>query len=262
MEQLTRDAPKRPAATFFTETFKHVIYHALAGGILAGVAFVTPSLRTLTVPLYVPVIVGVASALVASFFYRRRKQPGVITNSYGVIRGRDEVMEVNLQLMVDRSQKAKEARSILSTRVTQWAQADTSKHRTVFRATLDDAIEHGVLVKRVWNICSPDDARRLLEIMEKHKGKAGHSISVYFDVPHSVMPEILVIDKEVASVSLPQNSNPRTVAAATIMTDKPSIELVEQYFDTLFEQGLVAFKNGQPQAVVVKRLEKKAAAKR
>jgi hypothetical protein len=170
--------------------------------------------------------------------------------------GRQTVMQANVELLKQRKRVSPESGVICSTRFTHWPTNEASVPRTAFRQELDDAItKEGREVRRLWNINSPYDAERLGTIIDRYKGFSGVSIRVLFDIPDYVIPELLIVNDKLGSISLPQTRNPQGIESTVAFTDARSITILRQYFDILWDRADKALDSGEVVGVVLKRVQ-------
>ena len=91
---------------------------------------------------------------------------GLITRKASVVRGRQDATRANLALLRERNKVPLNARIIRSTRFGQWPKSEVLEQRSEFRRELDTMIlQEGTDVRRIWNVSSIEDLKRLQEIL-------------------------------------------------------------------------------------------------
>jgi hypothetical protein len=185
----------------------------------------------LSVPAWT-ILVAAALAMVFSIVLL------IITRKASVVRGRQDATRGNLALLKERSKVAMNARIIRSTRFGRWPQGEILEQRSAFRRELDTMIlQEGADVRRIWNISSIDDLRRLQEILERYRGQGNHSIRAYFKMPDHALPELLVVDHRGASMSFPSTRSPRELDWMIRFRREALVVVVRDYFDVLWDRA-------------------------
>jgi hypothetical protein len=129
-------------------------------------------------------------------------------------------------------------RAIRSTRFGRWPQGENLPNRTNFRQELDKAIlGETTLVQRIWNVSSAADAYRLREMLKKYEGRENHYIRLYFNIPDHVMPELLIVEKRGASISLASMGKQQSLDWAILFKRQDLIQVIRDYFDVLWEHA-------------------------
>jgi hypothetical protein len=189
-------------------------------------------------PLWAYILSYIGFAVLISFLFFKSR---VRTK-----RGREVSMAHNVELLQERVNASQERGLICSTRFASWPLAEASPYRTAFRREIDNAVvKEGRSMRRIWNISSLDDCRRLQEILERYKGNPNKSIRVLFDIPDYLLPEILIVNGEVASISFPQQRNPLSLEAALVVRDKEAVRTIQEYFDNLWNHSERALEAGR-----------------
>jgi hypothetical protein len=162
----------------------------------------------------------------------------VITRKASAVRGRQDATRGNLALLKERSKVALNARIIRSTRFGRWPQGEVLEQRSAFRQELDTMIlQEGADVRRIWNVSSIDDLKRLREVLQKYRGHANHSIRAYFELPDHILPELLVVDRRGASMSFPSTRSPRELDWMIGFRREDLVAVVRDYFDVLWDRA-------------------------
>jgi hypothetical protein len=163
---------------------------------------------------------------------------GLITRKASAVRGRQDATRGNLALIRERSKVPLNARVIRSTRFGLWPQGEVLEQRSAFRQELDTMIlEEGADVRRIWNISSVDDLKRLQEVLKKYHGRENHSIRAYFDLPDHALPELLIVDRRGASMSFPSTRSPRQLDWMIRFRREDLTSVVRDYFDVLWDRA-------------------------
>jgi hypothetical protein len=187
--------------------------------------------RSLSVPAW---LILVAALLVLTFSIVLL----AITRKASVVRGRQHATQGNLALLKERSKVPLNSRIIRSTRFGRWPQGEVLEQRSSFRQELDTMIlQEGADVRRIWNVNSIDDLKRLREILKKYRGHSNHSIRAYFELPDHAVPELLVVDRRGASMSFPSTRSPRELDWMIRFRREDLVDVVRDYFDVLWDRA-------------------------
>jgi hypothetical protein len=187
--------------------------------------------RNLSVPAWV-ILIAALLVLVFSIVLL------AITRKASVVRGRQDATQGNLALLKERSKVALNSRIIRSTRFGRWPQGEVLEQRSSFRQELDTMIlQEGADVRRIWNVSSIDDLKRLREILEKYRGHGNHSLRAYFELPDHALPELLVVEHRGASMSFPSTRSPRELDWMIRFRREDLVDVVRDYFDVLWDRA-------------------------
>lgn len=163
---------------------------------------------------------------------------GLITRKASVVRGRQDATHANLTLLRERNKVPPNARIIRSTRFGQWPRSEVLEHRSEFRRELDTMIlQEGSDVRRIWNVSSIEDLKRLQEILERYRGHGNHSIRAYFSLPDHILPELLVVERRGASMSFPSTRSPRELDWMMRFRREDLVAVTRDYFDVLWDRA-------------------------
>lgn len=159
--------------------------------------------------------------------------------------GRWNTMSVNLNILKSRHDFKTENSKIYSTRLTHWPLQEANMDRSNFRAELDQAImTEKREVKRIWNIGNKEDAQRLMEILSKYQNYNNISIRYFTNLPVYTLPELLVVNSDIASTSYPQKRNPFEIEACEVYRNDKSIRILENYFEIMWDNATKLLENG------------------
>lgn len=179
-----------------------------------------------------------------------------ITRKGYVVRGRLGSTRANVDLLRRRSKVPLAARVIRSTRFGRWPANEVLEYRNTYRRELDAAIIHeGVDVRRIWNISSKEDCRRLREVLDRYRGRTNHSIRAYFAFPDHILPELLVVDGGGASISFPSTRTPHQLDWMIRFTRRELVLVVRDYFDVLWDRAERMLDAGEIADACLRRLE-------
>jgi hypothetical protein len=119
-------------------------------------------------------------------------------------------------------------------------------NRSDFRQELDKAIlNEGTDVRRIWNVNSLDDTRRLREIIDKYKGNDNHSIKAYFGLPDHDVPELLIVERQGASISFVSTRTPHRLDWAIFFKRADLAHVIRDYFDVLWDRAELILDAGE-----------------
>ncbi|MBT8226455.1 MAG: hypothetical protein HKP61_03565 [Dactylosporangium sp.] len=184
-----------------------------------------------TVPVWIIFLASLVALASGAFLF-------LASRKGSTVRGRHDATRANVSLLRSRCRIDPSARVIRSTRFGRWWTQEILESRTNFRQELDKAIiDEGCDVRRIWNISSPDDIRRLREMMKKYRGRANHSIRAYFSLPNHALPELLIVDGTGASMSFPSTRSPHDLDWTIHFHRRDFILVVRDYFDVLWDRA-------------------------
>jgi hypothetical protein len=193
---------------------------------------------TITAPAWLVMIVSLIGVAAAIFVF-------TTTRKASVVRGRDDATSANVDLLTSRNKLDPSSQVIRSTRFGRWPQGATYDNRERFRKELEKAIlTDGADVRRIWNISSSDDVQRLRELLEKYRGRDNHSIRAYFGVEDHLLPELLIVDKCGASVSV-SSTKTRQLDWVISLKRADLIYVVQDYFDGLWDRAEKILDSGE-----------------
>ena len=147
--------------------------------------------------------------------------------------GRENAMMANVELLKIKEPRDAAHKYILSTRFSLWLSSEVSRPRTEFRSLLTEKIKNGVEVKRIWQIRNKEDLEKLSFYLEQYKNY--DNISIKCLVGKSPLPEILCVYGKVASISIPQQTDPYKMITAIHFYNKRAIKRLEKYFNAVWE---------------------------
>ncbi|RLI78300.1 hypothetical protein DRP05_07650 [Archaeoglobales archaeon] len=147
--------------------------------------------------------------------------------------GREDAMMANVELLKIKEPRDATHKYILSTRFSLWLSSEVSRPRTEFRSLLTEKIKNGIEVKRIWQIRNEEDLKKLSSYLEQYKNY--DNISIKYLVGKSSLPEILCVYGKVASISIPQDTDPYKMVTAIHFYNKRVIKRLEKYFNAIWE---------------------------
>lgn len=147
--------------------------------------------------------------------------------------GRDDSMEANTRII---SAKMKKNTHISSTRITFWPHNESSTNRMDFRRALNEKIDSGYYVRRIWQINADNDIDKLELFLKMHENRDNYSVKCFCGNNFSI-PEILITDK-IACVSIPQPENPRELTNTYHFKNKKDIRSWQNYFEVLWNSSI------------------------
>jgi hypothetical protein len=218
----------------------------------AVLAYTSQSLSpTAPVPVYAFVVshAVMAMAIIVAWRFRR----------HSTAFGRSITMQENVRLLKLRTSLKPEKSVIRSTRFTRWPLSEESPIRVAYRNELDQAVlVEKREVRRIWTINNKEDAERLKVIVERYKNNANISIRLFFDVEPYMIPELQVINSQTASISFPQSRNPQSIDAGTVVTDPDSVQVIQNYFDVLWDNAKAVLDGGRVNDVTMRSVDARA----
>jgi len=215
-----------------------LIWIVMAGASGATLVFLfgTTSLRKVadsrvTLPAWL-MLLGAITALVFALFFRS------VTKKATAVRGRAGATAGNLALLREREKVKLSDRVVRSTRFGRWPSGEVLDHRSSFRQEIDHMVlDEGIDLRRIWNVSSLDDVRRLREIVKKYQGHPNHSIRAYFQVPDYLTPELLIVEGRGASISFPSIRSPYDLDWMIRFRREDLVAVIRDYFDVLWDRA-------------------------
>jgi hypothetical protein len=184
-----------------------------------------------SIPAWI-ILLSAIIVLLSALFFRS------ITKKASAVRGRIDATAGNLSLLRERERVRISDRVVRSTRFGRWSQSEVLDHRSFFRQEIDQMVlTEGTDLRRIWNISSLGDAKRLREVLEKYKGHSNHSIRAYFQIPDHLMPELLIVEGRGASISFPSIRSPYDLDWMIRFRREDLVAVMRDYFDVLWDRA-------------------------
>ena len=113
-------------------------------------------------------------------------------------------------------------------------------------------------MKRIWNVKDREDAARLEEVTARYEGQPNVSIRTFLDLPPFLLPEVLVVNDEGASLSFPQLRDPFGLEACLFFADPLAVGTVREYFDVLWNNARSVVDSGKVVEATARLIRKRA----
>lgn len=212
-----------------------IVIVALGGALLAFVFGTTNIEKILDRRIDMPAWTLMVAAILALIYGLVLR---AITRKSSAVHGRADATAANLTLLQQRQKVTANERIVRSTRLGRWVYGEVLPSRSSFRDELNAMVrEEGCDLRRIWNITSLDDVRRIRQVLEQYQGNRNSSIRSYFNLPDHVLPELLVVEGCGSTISFPSTRSPHELDWSVQFTRKDLVAVIRDYFDVLWDRA-------------------------